>query len=323
MNFTGEKTMIIKNKSARYLPFLAFAALFGTALIAAPIDSYAGKKDEAKKAETAKSEDKAVGGIKQGNPVVAVVSGKEIHRAEVLEFIGGLPDQIKQMPLDNLFPLALDQVVNNQIISAKAQQANLEGDPEVTKMYDQAKGQIVRNVFVERQLKDAINQKKLLKAYETMLDKMEKVQETHARHILVDSEDAAKEIITKLDGGAKFEDLAKETKDPSGKSNGGDLGYFAKTEMVPEFADAAFAMDKGAYSKTPVKTQFGWHVIKVEDRRQRPEPEFEAVKPQLQAQVRQEAIQEMLDKWQKEAGIKKFDINGEPMKAAKEEKKKK
>lgn len=315
--------MITKNKSARYLPLLAFATLFGTALVAAPIDSYAGKKDEVKKTEAAKSEDKAVGGIKQGNPVVAVVSGNEIHRADVLEFIGGLPDQIKQMPIDNLFPLALDQVVNNQIISAKAQQANLEADPEVVKMYDQAKGQIVRNVFVERQLKEVINQKKLLKAYEAMLDKMGKIEETHARHILVESEDKAKEIITKLDGGAKFEDLAKDnTKDPSGKTNGGDLGYFAKTEMVPEFADAAFAMDKGAYSKTPVKTQFGWHIIKVEDRRQRPEPEFEAVKPQLQAQVRQEAIQEMLDKWQKEAAIKKFDINGEPMKAPAATKKK-
>jgi peptidyl-prolyl cis-trans isomerase C len=255
--------------------------------------------------------------IKLGDPVVATVNGDEIKRSDVFNFISGLPEQVRQMPVQNLFPLALEQVINNKIVSARADAAKLESDPEVVKIMEQAKGQIVRNVYVERQVKEGITQKKLLKAYEDMLTKMGDVQEIHARHILVDSEEKAREAIKKLDGGAKFEDLAKELNTAPSKDNGGDLGYFAKTDMIPEFANAAFALDVGKYSKDPVKTQFGWHVIKVEDKRKRPEPQFEQVKPQLEAQLRQEILTGLLEKWQKEAKIKKFDMNGEPVKETK------
>lgn len=255
--------------------------------------------------------------IKLGDPVVANVNGTEIKRSEVFNFISGLPDQVRQMPVQNLFPLALEQVINNKIVSAKADSAKLEADPEVVKIMEQAKSQIIRNVYVERQVKEGITQKKLLKAYEEMLTKMGDVQEIHARHILVDSEEKARDAIKKLNDGAKFEDLAKELNTAPSKDNGGDLGYFAKTDMIPEFADAAFAIDVGKYSKDPVKTQFGWHVIKVEDKRKRPEPQFEEVKPQLEQQLRQQLLAELIEKWQKESKIKKFDMNGEPVKETK------
>ncbi len=255
--------------------------------------------------------------IKLGNPVVAVVDGKDITRADVFNFISTLPEQVRQMPIQQLFPLAQEQVINNHLISLKAVDAKLDADPEVAKLMTQAKDQIVRNVYVDRELDKEVTQKKLLKAYEEMLAGMKEVEETKASHILVDSEEKAKEIITKLDGGAKFEDLAKENSEGPSGSKGGDLGWFAKSEMVPEFAEAAFAVGKGEHSKTPVKTQFGWHVIKVEDRRMRPEPQFEAVKPQLEVQLRQKSLNEILEKWQKDSKIKKFDINGEPVKETK------
>jgi len=269
-------------------------------------------KDGAKQEAVASGEEPM---LKLGNPVVAVVNGEEIKRSDVFTFIGGLPDQVRQMPIQNLFPLALEQVINNRVISEKAKNSKLESDPEVEKMFTQAKGQIVRNVFVERQVTAEVSQKKLLKAYNDLLTQLEDVQETHARHILVDSEEKAKEVVAKLDGGAKFEDLVKEYSVGPSKESGGDLGYFAKNEMVPEFGDAAFALDVGKYTKDPVKTQFGWHIIKVEDRRKRPEPKFEEVKPQLEQQLRQEILAELLQKWQKDAKIKKFDMNGEPVKS--------
>lgn len=265
------------------------------------------------KQETAAAGDEPM--LKLGNPVVAVVDGEEIKRSDVFTFIGGLPDQVRQMPIQNLFPLALEQVINNRVISGKAKDSKLEADPEVEKMFTQAKGQIVRNVFVERQVTAEVSQKKLLKAYEELLTQLEDVQETHARHILVDSEEKAKEVVGKLDGGAKFEDMVNEYSTGPSKENGGDLGYFAKNEMVPEFGDAAFALDVGKYTKDPVKTQFGWHIIKVEDRRKRPEPKFEDVKPQLEQQLRQQILTDLLQKWQKDAKIKKFDMNGEPVKS--------
>jgi len=250
--------------------------------------------------------------IKLGNPVVAVVDGEEIKRSDVFNFISGLPEQVRQMPIQTLFPLAMEQVVNNKVITSKAGSSNLNADPEVEQLVTQAKDQIIRNVYIDRQIDDQMTQKKLLQAYEDLLDEIGEVQETRARHILVEDEEKARAVIAQLDEGADFTELAKETSTGPSAERGGELGWFAKTEMVPEFAEAAFAVEPGKHTADPVQTQFGWHVIHVEERRKRPEPEFEVVKPQLEAQLRQQVLQELIEGWQKEANIKKFDINGEP-----------
>lgn len=307
-----------KGKLVSVIAVAAVLAIGGIFLTVNNNEAIGGKGDKADKADKAAAAAPAEAeqpAIKMGNPTVANVNGEEIKRSDVLNFISTLPEQVRQMPIQNLFPLALEQVVNNKVVGSKAVAAKLDADPEVTTLVEQARGQIIRNVYVERQVNEGVSQKKLLKAYEDLLGTLEDVQETHARHILVDTEEKAREVITKLDGGAKFEDLAKEMSTGPSKENGGDLGYFAKNEMVPEFADAAFAIEPGKYSKDPVKTQFGWHVVKVEDRRKRAEPKFEDVKPQLEQQMRQKILTDLLGKWQKEAKIQKFDINGDPVKA--------
>lgn len=271
-------------------------------------------KEEAATEEAAAAETLT---IQQGNPVVATVNGTDIMRSDVFGFIATLPEQVRQMPIQNLFPMALDQVINNNLISQKSENAKLENDEEVAKLMEQAKTQIIRNIYVDRALDKEVTEKSLEKAYKELVSEMEKVQETKARHILVDSEDKAKEVIAKLKKGSKFEDMVKEYSTGPSAEKGGELGWFAKSEMVPEFAEAAFAVKKGDFSKEAVKTQFGWHIIKVDDRRQRPEPKFEDVKPQLEAQLRQKTLGELLDKWQKDSKVKKFDINGEPVKDAK------
>lgn len=303
---------------------LLVAACAAAALLVLPVSGKAAGGDKAPGGKEAAAEAPAAGDAKQqqfeirsGNPVVATVNGKDVNRSDVLTFIGTLPEQTRQMPIQNLFPLALEQVVNNMLVDSKVSGAKLDGDPEVQKMLEQAKQQIVRNVYIDRELDKEVTKKKLLKAYDELLTKLEDVQETKARHILVDSEGKAKEIIKKLKDGAKFEDLVKEySKGPSAE-NGGELGWFAKSEMIPEFADAAFALGKDETSKEPLKTQFGWHVIKVDDRRKRPEPDFEEVKPQLELQLRQQALTETLKKWQQDSKVKKFDINGDPVKETK------
>ena len=254
--------------------------------------------------------------IEVGNPVVAKVNGTEVTRGEVLEFITTLPEQARQMPLQNLFPMARDQVVNNKLVAEKAKTANLESDPEVQKLMDQARQQIERSVYVEREVASKVNDVELQKAYNELKTELSKVEEVKARHILVDTEEKAKEVITKLQGGAKFEDLVQEYSEGVTKETKGELGYFAKAEMVPEFSTAAFALGKGQYTKTPVKTQFGWHVIESEDRRTRPAPSFDEVKPQLEAVVRQRQLMELINQWQKDAQVEKFDINGKPEAAA-------
>jgi peptidyl-prolyl cis-trans isomerase C len=271
------------------------------------------KAAEAKPAEAAADQ----GSIKLGNPTVAVVDGEEVKRSDVFTFISQLPPQLQQMPIEQLFPMALDRVVDNKVAMKKSAGANLGEDPEVTKLYEEAKQQIIRNVYIDRQVTAKINQKALLKKYEELLDQLGEVDEVKARHILLDSEEKAKEAVKKLDGGADFVTVTKEMWPAAEQQNGGELGYFAKGDMVPEFAEAAFALGKDQYTKDPVKTQFGWHVIKVEDKRKRPQPEFEAVKPQLEVQLRQEILANLLKDWAKDSKVKKFDINGDPVKDVK------
>ena len=254
--------------------------------------------------------------IEVGNPVVAKVNGVDVTRSEVLEFITSLPEPYRQRPLQELFPFARDQVLNNKLVAEKAKSANLDGDAEVQKMLETAKEQIVRNVYVDREVTAKVTDEELQKAYNELKAEVAKIEEVRARHILVDTEEKAKEVITKLEGGAKFEDLVQEYSSGPSKENGGEVGFFSKADMVPEFAEAAFALGAGQYTKQPVKTQFGYHVIETEEKRNRPEPKFEDVKPQLEAVVRQRKLMEILSAWQSDAKVEKFDINGKPEAAA-------
>jgi peptidyl-prolyl cis-trans isomerase C len=145
----------------------------------------------------------------------------------------------------------------------------------------------------------------------------------HARHILFRAEagdekaskaaeDKIKAVIVRLQKGEDFAKVAGEvTEDPSGKANGGDLGYFGKEQMVPEFADAAFKLDKGKISE-PVKTQFGWHVLKVEDKRTKPAPTFDEVKPQVEVYVTRKAQADLVTKLRESAKVEKFYKSDEP-----------
>ena len=249
------------------------------------------------------------------DPVVAKVDGKNILRSEVLAFMKNMPPQMQQLPIETVFPVVLDQVINGKIVEEKAVKTEVASNPEVAKRMAEAKEQIIRVVYMEEEINKNLSETRVKKAYDKFVADQGKVEEVSARHILVDTEAAAKDIIKKLDGGAKFEDLAKEmSKDTANKASGGDLGYFTQKDMVKEFGDAAFAMKKGEITKTPVKTQFGFHVIQVEDRRTRPVPSLETVKTALETQERREILTELLESWRKKADVETFDMNGNPIK---------
>lgn len=256
------------------------------------------------------------------NPVVAVVDGEKITRSDVLDFMKiNLPPQMKQLPPEAIFPMVLEQVVSAKIIDRKAVEAKTAEDPEVAKQMDMAKVQIIRGVFAEKQIADNYKESDTKDAYEKMVADMPKTKEAKASHILVEDEAKAKEIIAKLDGGAKFADLAKEnSKDKSNADNGGDLGYFAQGDMVKEFGDAAFALKKGEYTKTPVKTQFGYHVILLDDLRDRPAPKYDDVKGELETKVKRDLLNKMMEEWRKDSTVETFDFNGKPVAKKGEEK---
>jgi len=255
--------------------------------------------------------------VEPGNPVVAKVDGKDITRVDVFRYIKMMPANIQQLPPAAVYPLALDQVVNARLVQNKADTAGLDSDPEVQQQVALAKEQIIRGIYVQRAVDKEISESDLKSAYDDYVKKMPAVQEIKAQHILVDSEDKAKDIIAKLQAGGDFAQLAAQnSNDPGNKDKGGELGWFAQQDMVPEFSAAAFKIEPGHISEAPVKTQFGWHVIKVEDKRTRPAPTYAELKPALQVELRRQKLEAMLADWRKSAEIEKFDINGNPIKAA-------
>lgn len=271
-------------------------------------------KDGSKSAEAAPGEtpENQIS-IRPGNPTVAKIGDTEIKRLDVLNLLQQLPPNMRQAPIQQIYPMLLEQAINSKIIDEHADKANLGDDAQVKEQVEMARQQIIRNIFLQKEAEKSVTEDKVKAAYDDFIKKQGDVEEIKARHILVDSEDKAKEVISKLASGAKFEDLAKEYSSDGTKENGGDLGWFAKQEMVPAFADAAFALKPGEMSKAPVKTQFGWHIIKVEDRRIREKPKFEDVKPFLEAQLRREALEKLVEGWRTGLKIEQFDINGDPM----------
>lgn len=248
--------------------------------------------------------------------VVAKVNNQPITMGDLQAFVKMIPPQYQQMPMETLYPQLVQQLVVSKLVEAKANSLNLANDPEVVEKIEQAKKQIIEGTFIQREVNKKINDGKLKEAYQAFIKENPSEEEVHARHILVDSEDAAKAIIAKLNesNGKNFEELAKtSSKDANSGQNGGDLGYFTKQEMIPEFSNAAFAMNKGSFSSTPVKSSFGWHVIKVEDKRKRPQPTFDELKPQIGAQLSRTAYQDIVTDLQKNATIELFDMKGKPL----------
>ncbi|MAE51425.1 MAG: rotamase [Micavibrio sp.] len=254
--------------------------------------------------------------IEPGNPVVAMVGDEEVMRLDVLNFITQLPPNIRQLPIAQLFPLAQEQVINAKVVEMNIDTKSVESSEEVQKKIAMAKEQIIRAAYLEQEVAKKLTDKRLKQAYDEFVKAQPDVEEVKAAHILVDDEAVAKDIIAKLNDGAEFADLAKEHSKDNTADNGGELGYFAKGDVVPEFADMAFSMKKGAVTKEPVKTDFGYHVIKVEDKRQRPKPTFEEAKPFLEKEVQKELLEEMLADWRDGAKIKKYDINGNDIEPA-------
>ncbi|MBX2834090.1 MAG: peptidylprolyl isomerase [Micavibrio sp.] len=250
--------------------------------------------------------------IEEGNPTVAKVGSEEIKRSDVLAFIQNLPPNMQKLPANQLFPLATVQVVNAKVIGEKAGKAKLDNDPVVKEQLSAVKDQIVRNVFLQKQVASKLSEERLKSAYEDYKKSFPEIQEVKARHILVKEESEAKDILKKLKDGGDFAALAKEHSLDGTKENGGELSYVAKQEVVPEFADAAFAMEKGEMTKKPVKTDFGYHIIEVQDKRQRPVPTYEESKPFLESQLRNVVLEEMLGEWRKAANVEVYDINGKP-----------
>lgn len=301
--------------SAQFLLGSSFLAL----ALAVPVAGFA---EEAKP---------AVGGMtpitlapEGGDPVVARVNGSEIHRSDVIAAQHALPPQIQNQPIDTFYPLLIDQMISNRLVTDTALKEKYDQDPEVLDRVAKIKDRVVEQIYLDRLVTKATTEEALKAKYDAFVKGFTSQEEIHASHILVEKEEEAKAIIAQLEKGADFAKLAdeKSTDKTDGKPNGGDLGYFMKDQMVPEFGEAAFKLKKGEITKTPVKTQFGYHVIKVVDRRNAPPPTFDAKRELLSDEIAKETIEKRVAELKATAKIETFTLDGKPLPEKKEEPKK-
>ena len=252
-----------------------------------------------------------------GNPVVARVDGTELRLSDVQAAQQNLPPQAQKLPLEQIYPMLLDRLVDGMLITEAGRKEHLDRDPEVQERLKRYEDRLIQEAYINRAVKPAETDDRLRTRYETFLKDKPAGEEVHARHILLATEAEAKSVIDELNKGADFAALAKKySKDP-GAETGGDLGYFGHDDMVKEFANAAFALSPGQYSKTPVKSEFGWHVIKVEDRRTGKPPSFEEARDQLSRDLAHEIIDTKLHDLRGAAKIEEFGLDGKPLPATK------
>ena len=246
------------------------------------------------------------------DPVVARVNGAALHRSEVINGMRGLPPQVQQQqPPDKLYAYVLDNLIATTMLSQAAHKAKVQDDPDVKRRLATLEEQVVAQSYIEKLVEKSATDAALKARYDKFVKDAPPREEVHARHILLSSEADAKAVIEELKKGGDFVKLAQEkSTDPSGKTSGGDLGYFTKEEMVPDFAEAAFKLKPGEITQAPVHTQFGWHVIKLEERRAAKPPSFDQVKPQLVRDVGREVFEKKLNELKTAAKIEVFNADG-------------
>ena len=248
----------------------------------------------------------------KNNGIAAIVNGEQITVAEIKEAYDENPQIKAQVPFEEFYSRALDVIVNGKLALQAATKANVQASAEYQKELAQMQEDLARKVYIDQQVEARVTDEEVKKFYDEYVKNFESVKEVKAKHILVDTEDLAKEIIAKLGKKEKFDDLAREySKDQP------DLGYFTEEMMVPEFSSVAFAMEKGTYSKEPVKTEFGYHVIYVEDIRDTKPLELSAIEPQIKNNLAQKAVDDVIADLHKDAQIEKFDIKGKKIKEPK------
>lgn len=255
-----------------------------------------------------------VSGFAEEDPVVASVNGEEIHRSDVEDARRRLPERFSEVPLEAVYGLLVNSLVDSKLVAAEARKVNLHKDEGVLKQMKRIEEQVLERTFLLAFIEKRITQDALKAEYEKVSKEAAVKEEVHARHILLETEAEAKEVIKELQGGADFAELAKaRSKGPSG-AEGGDLGYFAEGQMVPAFSDASFAMKSGEVSKKPVQTQFGWHVIKIEGRRTVQPPTLEEMEPELRMTLSREIGSAFLKELRKSAEVERFNLDGSAMK---------
>lgn len=243
----------------------------------------------------------------KADAVIAKVGDLEIRQSDLDVAITNLDPQLAQLPDEQKKVAALSGAIDVKLFAKDAAAEKLDQSEDFKARMKYITERELHGAYFKKHVIDVVKPEDIKARYEKEIAALPKEEEIRARHILVKTEEEAKAVIAELDAGKDFAQLAKEKSTDPNKDDGGDLGYFGKGRMVKEFEAAAFGLEKGAYTKTPVKTDFGWHVIKVEDKRVAPPPAFEQVQPQIRNLVMRDKYLELLAKAREAQGVEILD----------------
>jgi len=225
----------------------------------------------------------------QEDTVVATINGEAVTEADIAIAMADLDQQFAQLPQDQRRAAALSAIIEIRLMSAEAEKSGLADSDDFQRRMKLLRERALHSAYIDQQIASAVTDEAVRARYDKQISETPPANEVHARHIIVETEEEAAAVIAELDAGGDFIEIAKEKSKDGAAAQGGDLGYFSAGQMVPEFEQAAFAMNVGEHSKEPVQTQFGWHVIKVEDKRAQQPPAFEQVQNQFRSLLLREA----------------------------------
>src|SRR5215203_728315 len=242
----------------------------------------------------------------EANPVLAKVNGSEIRQSDVALAEEELGPSLAQMDPATKKDNVLGFLIDMKIVAKAAEDKKVENNDDFKRRLAFTRNRLLMDSLLANEGKAATTDDAMKKVYDEASKQIVGEQEVHARHILVETEDEAKAVADELKKGADFAELAKKKSKDPGASDGGDLGFFTKEQMVPEFSTVAFTLEPGKISD-PVKSQFGWHVIKVEEKRSRKAPDFEQVKGQIETYVTRKAQSDYVAKLREAAKVERMD----------------
>lgn len=244
-----------------------------------------------------------------GDPVVATVEGEKILRSEAMSAMTSLSSGNPNMPPGAIYEQALDRLIDGKLIAIAGGKENLRDDAEFKQRMALVEERVIQQLFIKRYVEKNVTDAALRKRYDETY-KAGGARQVRARHILLETEEQARAVIAQLNGGADFTETAKKSSIGPSAKTGGDLGFFGRDDMVPEFSDAAFKLKAGAITKDPVKTQFGWHVIKVEEERKATAPSFENAQQELRQGLTREVLTALVEKLRSQSKIQRFNMDG-------------
>jgi peptidyl-prolyl cis-trans isomerase C len=241
-----------------------------------------------------------------GETVIARVNGVNINQSDLALAEEDVGAEMQATPPDAKREQLITYLADVIMVTQEAEKKKISEDPDFKRRLAFLRNKLLMGFELQQEAKSAVSEEAMRQTYQDAVKSVSGQEEVHARHILVESEDEANSILAELKAGADFGVLAKQKSKDPGAAEGGDLGYFGKEQMVPEFAEVAFKMYAGQLSN-PVKTQFGWHIIKVEDKRTRQPPDFEKVRDQIESYMTRKAQTDFVARLRQSAKIERLD----------------